>query len=175
MASSSRSGRCERLDGEPTPAPAPPVAEEERSAGAARGEGIAIAVVATAALLAGGFAVIPPFGLLRDPVSPTKVFALVAIALTAVAAPFAIAEGWSDRRFRKARAQLEAQGGWAGIAPYDGGLGRGLLFSSDTRRLLLLEPRGGVGAPRVVEEVIVETAPGVSTVAERQPPLGPPP
>ena len=124
-----------------------------------RGEGLAVAVVAAATLLAGGLALIPPFGLMRDPQSATKVFALIAIALTALAAPFAFAEGWSDRRFRRARHEIEARGGWTRIAPYAGGLGRGVEFVSETQRLVLIEPLGGIGAPRLVEEVVVAPEP----------------
>ena len=130
-----------------------------------RREKVAIAIVALATLLAGAFALIPPHGVFRDPISDTKKWAMVAIALVAIAAPIALAEGVSDRHFRRVMERVRASRAWEREAAYDGPEGRGLLFEAPGHRALVLHAVGGVGAPRVIEtewavEVpVVEDAP----------------
>lgn len=133
-----------------------------------RGEKIAIAIVAAAALFAGGWWLIPQHGVFREPHSATKTFAIVAIAFTALAAPFAIGEGVSDRHFRRAAARVRGEAAWAREAPYTGPLGRGVAFEAPDRRVLVLHPVGGLGAPRVVEEPREPDAP-VVLVPEEEP------
>lgn len=116
-----------------------------------RSEAIAVAVVVAAFLLAGGFALVPPHGLFREPHSPTKALALAAVALTALAAPLAFAEATADRRFLKEERRLRAARAWGAVAPYDGPDGSGLVFEAPDARVLLLRPEGGLGLPVVVE------------------------
>lgn len=115
-------------------------------------EKAAIAIVAACALVAGGLALIPPHGVTRDPVSDTKKFAIGAIALTALAGAFAIAEAISERHFRREAERLRAERAWLAIEDHDGPEGRGLRFEEQGRRVLLLHPIGGLGAPRVIDQ-----------------------
>ena len=123
-----------------------------------KGEGLAVAVVAACALLAGGSMLIPQHGIFREPHSLTKTFAILSVALRALAAPFAIAEGRSDRRFRLLRRRIEEERAWARVAAYEGPFGRGVEFLDEGRRVLLLHPVGGLGAPFVVEEALAAPA-----------------
>lgn len=125
------------------------------------GETAAMAIVAACALLAGGLALIPPHGVFREPSSATKTLAIVAIALVALAAPLAIADGLAQRRFAQAAARVRAERAWERETRYEGPEGRGLRFeAAGGEAVLLLEPVGGLGSPR-----LVRTAPPAPTAA----------
>lgn len=87
----------------------------------------------------------------RPPITPTKILFYVAALLILVALPLAIAEWASERRYVRAEREMRAARPAAAVTRYEGPDGRGFLFDGPEGRALLLEPRGGIGAPTVVD------------------------
>lgn len=87
---------------------------------------------------------------LRPPITATKILIVVAALLTFVALPIAILEWRSERAFLRLEREMRAARPADAVTRYDGAEGRGYLFDGAEGRALLLEPQGGIGAPRVV-------------------------
>lgn len=81
------------------------------------------------------------------PHTPTKTLFMVAATAIFLALPIAIAEWASTSRFRRRERELRETRPADDVNPYEGPEGRGLLFDGPDGRLLLAEPRGGIGAP----------------------------
>lgn len=89
--------------------------------------------------------------LTSPPLTATKVLMIAAAVLALLGLPVALAEWRSDRRFRRRAETLRRERPLDARLPYEGPEGEGYLFEGPHGSVLLLRPRGGLGAPRLVE------------------------
>lgn len=89
--------------------------------------------------------------LVNPPLTPTKVLFVVATLLALAALPFSILDMLATRRYRRAERRLRDERPADDVRPYEGPEGHGLLFEGAEGSVLLLEPVGGFGHPRLVE------------------------
>lgn len=87
---------------------------------------------------------------LMPPITPTKVLIVVTALVVLSALPLAILEWTSERAYLKVEREMRAARVADAVSRYEGPEGRGYLFDGAQGRALLLEPAGGIGAPRVV-------------------------
>jgi hypothetical protein len=87
----------------------------------------------------------------RPPIGATKILIVITILVVFTALPIGIVEWRSERAFHRAQRELRMTRPADEVSRYDGPEGRGFLFAGPERRLLLLEPVGGMGEPRIVE------------------------
>lgn len=117
--------------------------------------GFTAGVAATAVVVrmygANGFVTSTYDTLVSQPITPTKILIMVAIALALAAIPFGVAEWRADSRFRKEERRLRDERPGAAVREYAGDEGEGLLFEDAAGRVLLLRPPGGFAGPRIVE------------------------
>ena len=113
--------------------------------------GIAITIAFERLYAADGFLRNSVDSAIRPPITPTKILFVVAAIFVVTSIPLALAEWRSERRFLRVEREMRAARPADAVTHYEGPEGRGSLFDGPDGRTLLLEPRAGVGEPRVVE------------------------
>lgn len=112
--------------------------------------GIALTIAFERLYAADGFLKNSIDAALMPPITPTKILIVVTAAIVLTALPLAILEWRSERAYVKIERDMRAARPADAVTRYEGTEGRGYLFDGPDGRALLLEPAGGIGAPRVV-------------------------